>query len=138
MPHLSVWMVRTSLLNLGVGFTAGMLLLFNKGVPFDPSIWKMLPVHIEMVLLGWTMQLAMGVSFWVLPRFSNRARYGVERLGWIAYVLLNAGVGIYVFGVSTDHSVLSLLGRGLEFVSIVCFIVLIWPRVKALSKSSTN
>ena len=36
MPRLTVWMVRTSLLQLGIGFTFGMLMLFNKGVPFDP------------------------------------------------------------------------------------------------------
>ena len=50
MPRLTVWMVRTSLLQLGIGFTVGMLMLFNKGVPFDPSIWRLLPIHIEMVL----------------------------------------------------------------------------------------
>jgi len=136
MPRLSVWMVRTSLLHLGVGFTAGMLILFNKGIPFDPFVWQLLPVHIEMVLLGWTMQLAMGVAFWVLPRFSKNPRYGNERIGWLAYALLNGGVGIFVIGALTGGMLFLLVGRTLEFASVVCFALMIWPRIKALSLSS--
>ena len=68
MPRLSVWIIRTALLYLGIGFTFGALMLFNKGVPFDPMLWRLLRPHIEFVLLGWTMQLAMGVAFWIMPR----------------------------------------------------------------------
>lgn len=136
MPRLTVWMVRSSLLQLGIGFTAGMLLLFNKGLPFDPTIWRLLPVHIELVLLGWTMQLAMGVAFWVLPRFSTVLRYGNERLGWLAYLLLNGGLIIFVAGAWTNGTWLLLVGRSLELSAVVCFAVMIWPRVKALSQSS--
>ena len=137
MPHLTIWMVRTSLLHLGMGFTAGMLMLFNKGVPFALPIWSLLPVHIEMVLLGWTMQLAMGVAFWVLPRFSKKPRYGNERIGWLAYALLNGGLSIFVIGALTNGAWLSFLGRALELTSVICFATMIWPRVKALSQSSS-
>ena len=136
MPRLTIWMVRTSLLQLGVGFTAGMLMLFNKGIPFDPALWKLLPVHIEMVLLGWTMQLAMGAAFWVLPRFSGRARYGNERLGWFAYVLLNAGLAIFIYGSLSNRTLPVLVGRCLELAAVVCFALMIWSRVKPLSQSS--
>jgi len=136
MPRLTVWMVRSSLLQLGIGFTAGMLMLFNKGIPFDPTIWRLLPVHIELVLLGWTMQLAMGVAFWVLPRFSSALRYGNERLGWLAYLLLNGGLIIFVAGAWINGASLLLVGRILELSAVVCFAVMIWPRIKALSQSS--
>lgn len=136
MPRLTVWMVRSSLLQLGIGFTVGMLMLFNKGVPFDSSIWRLLPIHIEMVLLGWTMQLAMGVAFWVLPRFSTTLRYGNERLGWLAYGLLNGGLIIFVAGAWFNGTWLSLVGRALELLAVVFFALMIWPRVKALSQSS--
>ena len=137
MPRLTVWMVRTSLLQLGIGFTVGMLMLFNKGIPFDPAIWRLLPIHIEMVLLGWTMQLAMGVAFWVLPRFSAAPRYGHERLGWLAYALLNGGLIIFVAGTWINGEWLSFVGRAVELSAVVCFAVMIWPRVKALSQSSS-
>ena len=63
MPRLSVWTIRAALVALGIGFLFGALMLANKGVPFDPSLWRLLPAHIELVLLGWTMQLALGVAF---------------------------------------------------------------------------
>lgn len=135
MPRLTVWMVRTALLQLGVGFTFGMLILFNKGIPFDPFVWQFLPVHIEMVFLGWTIQLGMGVAFWVLPRFSTADRYGQERLGWLGYVLFNSGVLIFVLGVWTDVVWLPLAGRTLELAAVVSFVFMIWPRVKALGVS---
>ncbi len=133
MPRLTVWMVRTALLQLGVGFTFGMLMLFNKGVPFDPFLWRLLPVHIEIMLLGWTMQLGMGVAFWILPRFTTAPRYGRERLGWLAYVLLNAGLLIFVLSAWVGGAALPFVGRALELAAVVAFVVLIWPRVKAFN-----
>lgn len=133
MPRLTVWMVRTSLLHLGIGFSAGMLMLFNKGILIDPFLWRLLPVHIEMLLLGWTMQLAMGVAFWILPRFSTSARYGNERLGWAAYVLLNSGVIVFITGALTNETLFSFLGRMFTLAAVICFVVMIFPRVKALS-----
>ena len=69
MPRLSIWYIRASLLYLVLGFTLGGLLLFNKGIPLDPRIWILLPAHIESVLFGWTVQLVMGMAFWILPDF---------------------------------------------------------------------
>ena len=71
MPRLSVWSIRTAMLYLGLGFLWGALMLFEKGAPVAPSLLRLLPMHIEFVLIGWTMQLAMGVAFWILPRFSH-------------------------------------------------------------------
>ncbi|MEO8392649.1 MAG: cbb3-type cytochrome c oxidase subunit I [Chloroflexota bacterium] len=136
MPRLTVWMVRTALLQLGIGFTFGMLMLYNKGVPFDPLIWRLLPIHIELVLLGWTVQLAMGVAFWVLPRFSIAPRYGHERLGWLAFVLLNTGVIVFAVGVWSSKTALSFTGRIFELSAVVSFAMMIWPRVKAMALPS--
>lgn len=114
-----------------------MLMLFKKGVPFDPSLWRLLPVHIEMALIGWTMQLAMGAAFWVLPRFSGRGRYGNERLGWLAYVLLNTGLAIFMYGSRSSVPLLVFVGRCLELTSVICFALMIWARVKPLSQSAS-
>lgn len=133
MPKLTVWMVRTALLQLGVGFTFGMLMLFNKGVPFDPFVWRLMPAHIEMVLLGWTMQLGMGVAFWILPRFTTEPRYGRVRLGWLAYTLLNGGLLVFVASTWISGAALPFVGRALELAAVACFAVMIWPRVKAFN-----
>jgi heme/copper-type cytochrome/quinol oxidase subunit 1 len=133
MPRLTVWMVRTALLEFGVGFTFGMLMLFNKGVPFDPLIWRLRSPHVEILLLGWTMQLGMGIAFWIMPRFATAPRYGREALGWIAYTLLNAGLSAFILSAWIDAPVLPFIGRALEMAAVVCFAVMIWPRVKAMA-----
>lgn len=91
MPRLSVWMIRAVLLHLGVRFSLGALILANKGQPRSGLIWTLLPVHIECVLIGWTLQLAMGVAFWILPRFVHGAPRGDEWPVLLAFGLLHIG-----------------------------------------------
>ena len=129
MPRLSVWMIRTALLHLLAGFTIGALLLANKGVPLHPMVWRLLPIHIEFLLLGWTLQLALGVAFWILPRFQNaRPRAG---LAWMAYLLLNLGIGLVAASVFlVTVPALTFWGRLLEVGAAVAFGLHAWPRVK--------
>ncbi len=132
MPRLSIWMIRASLLYFGFGFTFGGLMLYNKGIPVDPSAWRLLPVHIEFVLVGWTVQLAMGVAFWIMPRLRREDRYGNVRAAWIAFALLNGGVLAVTAGAWFDDlAPLVLVGRGAELAGVVAFAIHIWPRVKA-------
>ena len=134
MPRLSVYMIRASLLHFGIGFTLGGLILFEKGVPYDTTMWRLRPMHIEMALIGWTMQLAMGVAFWILPRFSWPRGYGRRTPVWIAFVLLNLGVVSAGVGQWSSHlDGLTLAGRLIEFLAVVAFAIGIWPRVKPLS-----
>jgi len=129
MPRLSVWLIRTALVHLLAGFTLGALLLANKGVPFYPMVWRLLPIHIELLLLGWTLQLALGVAFWILPRFGNeRPR---ADLAWVAYFLLNLGIGLVAANVFlVTVPALTFWGRVLEVGAAVAFALHAWPRVK--------
>ncbi|HOA23581.1 MAG TPA: hypothetical protein PK801_08340 [Aggregatilineales bacterium] len=128
MPRLSVWMVRTSLLYLGTGFTIGALMLANKGVPFAPRLWSLLPVHAEMLLIGWTVQLAMGVAFWILPRF--RGERPREGLAWAAFALLNTGIWAVAAGRLAGLSAGVIAGRVAELAAVGAFAAHAWPRIK--------
>ena len=133
MPRLSVWLIRTALIYLAWGFTFGALMLFHKGLPFSATMWRLLPMHIEFVLIGWTMQLAMGVAFWILPRFAQRPIRGNETLAWLAYGLLNAGTLIVGLGQALGAPpTLLLAGRICELLSVAAFAAHAWPRVKPL------
>lgn len=128
MPRLSVWMVRASLLYLGTGFTIGALMLANKGVPFYPALWALLPLHAEMLLIGWAVQLAMGVAFWILPRFrGERPRAG---LAWAAFALLNAGIWAVAAGGWAGVRAGIVAGRVAELAAVGAFAAHAWPRVK--------
>ena len=130
MPRLSVLMIRTALLHLGIGFLLGGLLLVNKGVPFEGAIWRLLPIHVEMLLFGWMLQLAMGVAFWIAPRFSQAPRYGRVALAKAAFILLNAGVGLVVAGLWAGSLSAQLGGRICLLIAACCFFVHIVPRIK--------
>jgi hypothetical protein len=131
-PRLSCWFIRAALIYLALGFTLGSLLLFHKGVPLHPLVWRLLPAHIEFLLLGWTAQLALGVAFWILPRFGGSR--GDERPAWAAFVLLNAGVWLAGAGASlAAPGVIPFLGRAAEVGAAVAFAVHAWPRIRPLT-----
>ena len=129
MPRLSVWFVRAALVYLALGLTFGMLLLWNKGIPLDPQVWRLLPVHIEFLLIGWTVQLALGVAFWILPRWQTQR--GDVRPAWLAFILLNFGIWCVVLGgwLALPDWV-PALGRVCEAAAAGAFALHAWPRVK--------
>ncbi len=131
MPRLSCWFIRTSLVYLLIGFTLGGSLLIHKGIPLHPALWRVLPAHIEFVLLGWIVQLAMGVAFWILPRFGSSR--GNETVAWWSYGLLNVGIWLVVGGTTLGGpSALAFLGRLAEMGAVIAFAWHAWPRIKPL------
>lgn len=136
MPRLSVWAVKAALSYLLLGFTLGALLLINKGEPFGAWVWSLLPLHIECLLVGWTGQLILGVTFWILPRFQGGSR-GNVRLAWLAWGLLNAGV-LLAGGAGMAEALarwpslpaLVMLGRVLEALAAVALALHAWRRVR--------
>jgi hypothetical protein len=130
MPNLSIWFVRAALVHLTLGFTMGALMLANKGVMLHPAMLRLLPAHIEFLLMGWTLQLALGVAFWILPRFMSERPRGNERLAWLSFVLLNGGVWLVVLGgVLRGPAGVVLLGRVAEMGAAVAFAAHLWPRI---------
>ncbi len=131
MPRLSQWFIRAALIHLLLGFTFGALMLSNKGIPFHPGLWRLLPVHIELLLVGWTMQLVLGVAFWILPRFLIRGtERGNIRGAWLAFFLLNGGLWLVSLGAFFALSpIIVIIGRGAEASAAVLFAWHIWPRI---------
>jgi hypothetical protein len=128
-PRLSCWFIRAALFYLFSGFTFGSLLLFHKGIPIHPLLWRLLPVHIEFLLIGWTVQLIMGVGFWIFPRFW-RSR-GNEKPAWLAFGLLNIGVWLAGVGpVWGAPGLVPFLGRLAEAGAAFAFAFHAWPRIK--------
>ena len=123
MPLVSVWLVRAALLHLVGGFVIGALLLADRGVPFAPGVWALRALHVEMLLVGWMMQLVMGVAIWIFPRFALRqAPRRSAATAWLVFVFLNAGVVLVGAGAAVS-------GRLLEVAAAGSFAVHLWRRV---------
>ena len=131
MPKLSVWMVRSSLVCMGIGFLFGSLVLHHKGVPIFLWSWRLLPPHIEFMIFGWTVQLAMGIGFWILPRFPQGDRYGNTLLGWVAFALFDIGLLAGAWAGYAANAAMQAAGRGVMLVGVLVYIWVMWPRIRA-------
>jgi hypothetical protein len=129
-PRLSVYFIRASLVYLLLSFTIGGLMLANKGMPISALIWALLPLHIDFAFAGWMIQLAMGVAFWVLPRFPRGAPRGNENLSWWALILINTGILLAVIEYVFHLAGLALIGRVAEILGLITFVLGNWRRIK--------
>ncbi|MCB0099735.1 MAG: hypothetical protein KDE46_28575 [Caldilineaceae bacterium] len=132
MPRLSIWLIRAALIYLLLGFTVGGLLLWHKGLPLNPALWRLLPAHMEFLLMGWIVHLVMGVAYWILPRFQTKRP--LSALVWLSFCLLNGG--IWLISISTFVAfapTIQLVGRIAEVGAIMAFAVHAWPRIKPTS-----
>lgn len=130
MPRLSQWIIRTAFIYLLLGFTLGALLLAHKGVPLHPALWAWLPAHIEFLLMGWIVQITLGVAFWILPRYWVKPRRPNEVYALISFVLLNLGIWLVVAGTTLRAGNWALIaGRALEIAAVIFFALHSWKRV---------
>jgi cbb3-type cytochrome oxidase subunit 1 len=128
-PRLSIWMVRAALLALAAGATLGAVLLADPAFAGGVARWR--PLHAELLTVGWTVQLAFGVAYWILPRFRSGRERGREELGWAAFVLVNLGVMLVGIGRSVPGAATwALAGRSAEGLAVAAFAAQAWPRVK--------
>lgn len=127
MPPINVRIIQLALGYLAVGTTIGAGLLVDKGFGLGSALWSLRPLHVEMLLFGWLVQLAFGVGAWILPRTRGSER---PRLLYAAIGLLNAG--IWLAGLGAFSPPLLLAGRLAELVSALAFAGYIWPRVRSV------
>lgn len=131
MPTLSVTFIRLSLVYLLAGFAIGAGLLAQKGIQWPEFIWTLLPLHIEIMLFGWVVQLTMGVAYWMLPRLDQKKERGNEHVALVAFLTLNAGLLVSGLGqaFSLNDGVI-LAGRLAELGAAILFILHAWPRIR--------
>lgn len=136
MPKLSVWFIRASLIYLLLGFTLGGLILFHKGVPLHPIVWRFYPSHVDFMLFGWTAQLIMGVAYWILPRLLHPPKRGNPYLTWFVFWVFNLGIWINLLAsLILRLAWLEPVGDILIVLGVGVFLVQAWPRVRGITAS---
>ncbi|MEO8199413.1 MAG: hypothetical protein ABI679_02725 [Gemmatimonadota bacterium] len=129
MPRLSRWFLCAAAFYLLGGVTAGALMLSAPAIGVTIPGW-VLPLHIEFVMIGWAVQLAMGIAYWILPRHRSDHGRGNEPLAWAAFLTLNAGVLLAGTGwLITPAGGLPALGHGAELLGAIGFAINIWRRL---------
>jgi hypothetical protein len=131
MPRLSGWFIRASLLYLTAGFTFGALMLSNAGLAFNSHLDQLLPVHMEFLLMGWLIQLALGMAYWILPRNVEGSPRGNATMAWLSLIFLNAGILLVSANTVFNAAWSALLGRIWETASALVFLLAAWRRVRS-------
>ncbi|MFN2317073.1 MAG: hypothetical protein ABR551_01080 [Gemmatimonadales bacterium] len=134
MAALSTWAIRLALVQLLAAFLAGGWLLAARGIPSLPRPDWLLPVHLELALLGWTLQLAMGVAYWMLPKFKSGPPRGPTGPAIAALVVFNAGVLLVLASSVSGVAGLALVGRTGELAGVGLFAANALPRIKAFGR----
>ena len=127
MPLASVWLIRLALIQLLSGSILGAAYLSLKaGGPFD-WVASHRSVHVEQMLVGWMVQLVIGVAYYILPRAEGSSLRGP--LIWIVLLLINAGVVLAALGTAPGFpAMLTLIGRIAEALAAGLFLMIAWNR----------
>ncbi|RMH87449.1 MAG: hypothetical protein D6681_15070 [Calditrichaeota bacterium] len=129
--------MRLALGYLVAGFIMGGVILIGKGLTDLAWTRSLLPLHIELVAVGWILQLVIGVSFWILPRFEKPPVRGKETRVWASLICLNGGILLVGLGTLLPAQAGPAIpgGRVLEVIAILLYVRHIWPRVKPFANA---
>lgn len=130
MAPISVWYVRAALLHFALGTTVGAWGLAAKSGLWPAFPLAVRPLHVEVILLGWLCQLAVGVALWILP-FSGGVSADRRFLG--AWGLLNTGILFAVLGNWMLVPGGLVVGRICEGVAGGLLVWGLWPRLRPLT-----
>jgi hypothetical protein len=138
MDRFSVWMVRTSLVYLVVGVGLGGVLLANLGLATSLLLPPLGTVHAHVLFVGWLLQFALGIAYWLLPRRRSALQplaYS-ERIAFAGYALLNVGLVLRVLVeplvalAETPLRPLLLLSAVLQVAAGMIFAAQLWNRAR--------
>lgn len=137
MPLLTRFAVRTSLLYLVAALSLGLLLALEGSVALPVVVRSLAPVYFHLFMVGWVMQLIMGVAYWMFPKWSPTRPRGYERLAWTSYVGLNAGLLLRAAAEPAQAAtgrpgwgLLLAVAAVLQWIAALAFVVNTWPRVQ--------
>jgi hypothetical protein len=136
--RVSVYYTRAALVWLVAGVALGALMLSDGLLAGDWRNW-FAPTHGHMLFVGWFLQFAVGVAYWLLPRqrMPERPLGYDERLALVGLLLLNTGLLLRVgaepadrmgYEAGTDY-VLATSGL-LQLAAVLIIVWQLWGRLR--------
>ncbi len=137
MPTLSRWYIKTALVYLVAGLSAGLIAAAQAPLQLPLSWGAIRPVTLHLFTVGWITQMIFGVAVWMFPRATRQRPRGHLPLAVAAYVLLNSGLVVRVifeplYTLRSGPLAGSLLvaSAALQWAAGVSFATYVWARVK--------
>jgi hypothetical protein len=142
MPPLARIYVKAAFLYLMVAFVLGALMMLDQWLGFGRWLKTVYLSQLHLLVVGWITQLAIGVAYWIFPRYLKEQDphpRGSDALAWAVFLCLNAGLLLrflfepfYLMGPSPWLAALIALSGVLQAAAAVGFGWLIWGRVRAM------
>lgn len=137
MPSLTRWYIKSGLIYLAAALLLAVVLALPDPIRLPSFVRAMNPAYFHLFLVGWVTQMIFGVIYWMFPIITRERPRGNETLGWVSYIMLNVGLIIRVVS-EPLHSTQPQAGVGwllvlsavLQWLAILLFVLLAWPRVK--------
>lgn len=137
MPRVSAWLIRIALLHFLSGAILGASYLSFKALGAPVFAVSHRPVHVEQMLVGWMVQLVIGVGYWILPRTASHGTAPHAALMWAVFALLNGGLLLAALGGDPRlPGGLVLAGRVAESAAVGLFAAHAWTRQRAYRDAS--
>lgn len=137
MPRLTQWTIRLGFLYLLVAMTLAAVLALPPGAGRPAWLAGLGPVYLHLLVVGWVTQMIFAVIFWMFPIISRARPRGSERVAWIAFGLLNAGLLLravgepLLFGGGSGSGGWLLVGSAiLQWLAVAGLVFISWPRVR--------
>ena len=142
MPPIARGFVRAAFVYFAVAFLLGALMMLDGWLSFSRWLQEVYLSQLHLLVVGWVTQLAIGVAYWIFPRFLNKQDprpRGSDALAWTVLVCLNAGLVLrfLVEPFNLMHpqpwlAALLALSGILQAVAALGFAWLIWGRIRAM------
>jgi hypothetical protein len=142
MPPLARTFVKVAFVYFIVAFLLGALVILERWLGFSRWLRTVHLGQVHLLMVGWITQLAIGIAYWMFPRFlkqQNPHPRGSDSLAWFVLIALNVGLVLrlviepfYLMGGRPWLAAVMVLSGILQALAAVGFGLLIWGRVRAL------
>ncbi len=138
MPTLTRWSIKSAMLYLIAAMAIALVLAAGRLWPLPGWVGRLNPVYFHLFMVGWVAQLIFGIVYWMFPIITRQRPRGSERLGWAAFLCLNAGLllrAIFepaVFGseAAAGWGWVLAVSAALQWLAGLFFVINSWPRVR--------
>lgn len=142
MPPIARNFVKAAFLYFLASFLLGALMMLDRWLNISRWLKVVYLSQLHLLVVGWITQLAIGVAYWIFPRFlkeqDSRPR-GSDALAWAVFICLNTGLllrfifePIYLMGPQPWLAALMALSGVLQALAALGFGWLIWGRIRAM------
>jgi hypothetical protein len=143
-PPLARYFVKAAFVYFIAAFLLMALVALNEWLGFSRWLRAVYLSQLHLLVVGWITQLAIGVAYWIFPRFlkeDNPEPRGSDALAWAVLILLNAGLVLrflaepsYLMGGPEWLALLLALSGVCQALAALGFGWLIWGRVRPMER----